>query len=159
MKLTDHFSLEEFQRSSTATAQGINNTIPEAYIPKLKALCEHVLEPLRAHANQPIVIGSGYRCPTLNKAVGGVSNSQHQLGEACDISAPTHDANGNKLSPSLSQSLLKEWFLWIMDNLQFDCLIWEKNTPSNTHHWIHVSYREGNCRQRVVRNLIKYPSK
>jgi len=145
MKLTDHFSLEEFQRSSTATAKGIDNTIPTAYIPKLKALCEHVLEPLRAHANQPIIIGSGYRCPALNKAVGGVSNSQHQLGEACDIHIPDEETG-------------KEWFLWIMDNLQFDCLIWEKSTPSSTHHWIHVSFRDGNCRQRVVRNLIKHPN-
>lgn len=33
MNITQHFTLEEFQRSSVADAHGIDNTIPAQYIP------------------------------------------------------------------------------------------------------------------------------
>lgn len=41
----------------------------------------------RAIGNKPIVVTSGYRCPTHNKAVGGAANSQHKYGKAADIKA------------------------------------------------------------------------
>jgi uncharacterized protein YcbK (DUF882 family) len=44
-----------------------------------------VLEMVREHYNAPVTINSGYRCPTHNKEVGGVPNSQHLLGTAADI--------------------------------------------------------------------------
>ena len=85
MTLTKHFTLEEFTRSSTAKARGIDNTVPEKLIPALRNLCETVLEPLREQAKEPVEISSGYRCPALNRAVGGKNTSQHMKGEACDI--------------------------------------------------------------------------
>ncbi|MDE5560912.1 MAG: hypothetical protein K2J00_03775 [Bacteroidaceae bacterium] len=57
--------------------------------------CQEILEPLRQYAGQPIIIRSGNRCPALNKAVGGVPNSQHQTGEAVDIHIPDV-ATGNR---------------------------------------------------------------
>lgn len=75
MKLTEHFQLIEFTRSSTAMARHIDNTPTEAVAANLKRICKEILAPLRAFAGQPIIIGSGYRCPALNKAVGGVPNS------------------------------------------------------------------------------------
>lgn len=33
----------------------------------------------------PLIISSGFRCPTHNEAVGGVKNSYHTLGMAADI--------------------------------------------------------------------------
>lgn len=146
IQLTDHFKLSEFVRSSTATARGIDNTPNEQVISNLKFLCEQVLEPLRQHFNVPIIIGSGYRCPTLNKVVGGVKNSQHQYGEAADIHIPD-EATG------------KKWFLWMMDNLKYHQLIWEKSTPTSTHHWIHVAIRQnGPNSQQVIQNLVKNKS-
>ena len=54
----------------------------------------------------------------------------------------------------------KRWFVWLMDNVPFHQLIWEKSTPSSTHHWIHVAFkRTGINKQQVIHNLIKYPSK
>ena len=85
MKLTKHFTLEEFTRSSTAKARGIDNTVPEKLIPALRNLCVTVLEPLREQAKEPVKISSGYRCPELNRVVGGKNTSQHMKGEACDI--------------------------------------------------------------------------
>jgi uncharacterized protein YcbK (DUF882 family) len=43
------------------------------------------LQILRNNINKPITINSGYRSPEHNKAIGGVSNSQHILGKAADI--------------------------------------------------------------------------
>lgn len=43
------------------------------------------LEDLRQLAGAPVVITSGYRCASYNKAVGGVDNSYHTLGRAADI--------------------------------------------------------------------------
>jgi peptidoglycan hydrolase-like protein with peptidoglycan-binding domain len=39
----------------------------------------------RAIGNRPIIINSGYRCPTHNRNVGGAKNSQHMYGKAVDI--------------------------------------------------------------------------
>lgn len=45
-----------------------------------------LLQKIRNHFNRPVTINSAYRCPTHNKKVGGVDNSQHMQGIACDIS-------------------------------------------------------------------------
>lgn len=142
IQLSKHFKLSEFTKSSTASARKIDNTPSLDAISNLQQLCIHVLEPLREYFNCPIIIGSGYRSPALNKAVGGVANSQHMTGEAADIHIPD-EATG------------KRWFVWLVDNLKFDQLIWEKSTPSSTHHWIHVSFSKNRCRQQVIENLIK----
>jgi len=122
--LTTHFKLSEFSRSTTAEALKIDNTIPEELIPNIKALCENILEPLREHAGKPIIISSGYRCPKLNRTVGGVPNSKHQTGEAADIYNP--DAKE-----------LREWYLWAKASLPCHQILWEQK--GNTK-WIHVSY-------------------
>lgn len=44
-----------------------------------------VLELVRNHFNEPVIVTSSYRCPAHNTAVGGVKNSQHLLGIAADI--------------------------------------------------------------------------
>lgn len=143
IQLSPHFRLSELLRSATASARGIDNTPSVDVISNLQQLCIHVLEPLRTHFNTPIVISSGYRSPTLNMAVGGSPTSQHITGEAADIRIPSEAAG-------------KEWFKWIMDNCLFHQLIWEKDTPQSTHHWIHVSYRQNaKNAQQVIENLVK----
>ena len=101
-KLTPHFSLEEL----TTTKTGISNIPDENDINQLRILCRDILEPLREQISQcyghrdvsglpeyiPLIVDSGYRCPALNKFVGGVPTSQHLLGQAADIhcSLDTH---------------------------------------------------------------------
>ena len=46
------------------------------------------LELLRAAANREIIIHDGYRCPTHNRNVGGVPDSEHKRGMAADIAIP-----------------------------------------------------------------------
>lgn len=43
------------------------------------------LQRLRLLIGKPIIINSGYRSESHNKAVGGAKNSQHRLGKAFDI--------------------------------------------------------------------------
>lgn len=43
------------------------------------------LQALRDKLSKPVIIVSGYRCRTHNKAVGGASRSLHMQGRAADI--------------------------------------------------------------------------
>ena len=117
--LSPHFTVGEFFRSGTAIRLGINNTdaypdegiSTEEVIENLRALCTEVLEPLRQRVGR-VIITSGYRCKKLNKAVGGVWNSQHLKGEAADIFVPNTETAmryGNILEQhSAVQQLLLE---------------------------------------------------
>lgn len=144
IQLSKHFKLSEFTKSSTASVRGIKNVPNEEQVSNLKALCVNVLEPLRQHFDTPVVISSGYRCPALNKAVGGASISQHMTGEACDIRIP-----------SLAEG--RQWMEWIATYTHFDQCIMEhcKNKDGTTSHWIHVSHSRQHNRYNVISNLWK----
>ena len=124
--LTAHFSLREMCASGTAIRLGIKNEPSEEVINRLQQLCEHVLEPLRQRFGV-IRITSGYRCDRLNRAVGGVKNSQHRLGEAADIHVSNIEV-GRKM------------FRYIKENLEFDQLLFER-IQENGACWLHVSFR------------------
>lgn len=49
------------------------------------ALVQH-LQAIRDHFGKPVMLNSGYRCPSHNRAVGGVTGSRHLKGQAADIS-------------------------------------------------------------------------
>lgn len=155
MKLTQNFELSEFEQSSIATAHHIDNHVPAALIPNIKNLCEQVLEPLRQHFNEPIVIGSGYRCPQLNALAGGVKYSQHLTGEAADIRIPVYDFVASDGTHHTNMEILNKWFIWIMDNCDFDQLI--KETTNRKTYWIHVSCKRDRSQNRhsVITFLLK----
>lgn len=146
LRLTEHFTLAEFERSATATANGINNTCPSQYVPTLQQLCKECLEPLRAFAGQPIIISSGYRCNALNVKVGGAYASQHTLGEAADIYIPkTPYTDWDDNLAHTDMEIAERWFNWIEANCNFDQLILE--TSNDRDYWIHVS-----CRKNIKAN-------
>ena len=137
MKLSENFTLEELIHSNTAERMGIDN-VPkdEKVVENLRSLCLEVLQPLRDYLGAPIHINSGYRCKALNEALGGVKGSQHLSGQAADI----HVEN--------TEHLLKMMH-FIMDETDFDQLIWEKNKAGV--QWLHVSHkRNGNNRHQVL---------
>ena len=78
--LSKHFSLGEFCNP---------NKYPDN-VPTMQAVanmtygCLKLLEPARLEVG-PILINSGYRNSRVNSLVGGVSNSQHLIGQAADI--------------------------------------------------------------------------
>ena len=83
--VTMHFTIEELYASETAKRLGIDNKPSVQKMINLVYLAANVLEPLRVAMGEPVKISSGYRCEKLNKAVGGVYNSQHLKGQAADI--------------------------------------------------------------------------
>ena len=142
--VTMHFTIEEMYASATAKAKGIDNKPNVQQMINLVYLCAYVLEPLRVAMNEPVRISSGYRCEKLNKAVGGVYNSQHLKGQAADLCIDGDMAKGRR------------WFNYIRDHLPFDQLIWEHD-KSDTY-WIHVSFVYpdfGKNRRQVIDNLLK----
>ena len=142
--VTMHFTIEELFASATAKAKGIDNTPNVQQMINLVYLAAYVLEPLRMAMDEPIKIGSGFRCQKLNKAVGGVYNSQHLKGQAADLCIDGDIAKG------------KRWFNYIKDHLPFDQLIWEHNAKGI--YWVHVSFvfpDFGKNRHQVIDNLLK----
>lgn len=84
MKLTEHFTIEEMQRSSTATRLGLLNVCPTALVPNMLEVATH-LETIRAHFNAPVHVLSCFRSPEVNKAVGGSPTSAHRFAHAADF--------------------------------------------------------------------------
>jgi uncharacterized protein YcbK (DUF882 family) len=73
--------------SRTAEDRGIENEPGEKEVVAMEELVKRLLQPLRLAYGKPIRISSGYRCPELNKLVGGAPSSQHVKGEAADCVA------------------------------------------------------------------------
>lgn len=87
MKLSPHFSLSELTTSSTAVRLGLDNTPAPELMPRMVRTAE-MLERIRTTLGAPITVTSGYRSPAVNRAVGGVTSSDHAQGHAADIVAP-----------------------------------------------------------------------
>jgi len=126
MNLSPHFTLKELTKSATATRLGIPN-IPDSFqLKNLKRVAQEILEPVREHYKTPFSPTSGFRCPKLNKEIGGAANSQHTRGEAVDFEVP-----------GIANQDLAEW---IVRNMGFDQLILEYYDPDIPDSgWVHVS--------------------
>lgn len=128
MKLSKNLSLAEATKSNTANRLNIDNTPDDWAKENLKAIAEHVFQPLRDAFKCPIYVSSGYRGPELNAAIGGSKRSQHMEGRALDLDADVFGRCTNG-----------EIFRWILNNVTFDQLIWEFGDNDNPD-WVHVSY-------------------
>lgn len=139
MKRIKYFSLAEFIKSSTAKRLNIDNTPTFEIVDNLNRLADY-LDGIRAKLGKPIFISSGYRCPMLNKAVGGVVNSQHQKGLAADLVCADMESLENVLRETGG----------------FDQLIKEHRKGSKSF-WFHVSVctRNGKPRNQIIMNLEK----
>ena len=84
-RLSPHFSFDELTRTSEAPYKLLNPLLAKNYIENLLLLTNYLLEPVRAVLKTPLIITSGYRCPALNKEVGGSKNSQHLNATAADF--------------------------------------------------------------------------
>lgn len=130
-----YFTIEELCRSDKVRQMGIDNTPTEDVIDRLSDLVENVLDPAREKIGKPVAVSSGYRCPELNRAVGGVVTSQHVKGEAADLTTGNRKEN-------------ERLFQIIRDNLPFDQLIDEYD-----YSWVHVSYRRSGNRKQILKYI------
>lgn len=135
--MSEFFTLSELTHSDTATERGIDNTPPSEAMANLQTLAERLLDPVRKLWGKPLGVTSGYRCPELNRAVGGAATSQHLKGEAADISAG---------SPTSNRRLFDRIVAAVADGiLSFDQLIDEHN-----YRWLHLSYRASGNRNQIL---------
>jgi hypothetical protein len=120
MQLTDHFTLDELTASDVARTRHIDNTPSAATVENLRRLAQTLEQARVLLGGKPMQITSGYRCPALNRAVGGVASSAHLAGLAADFVCPKFGAPLDvvrKLAAS---------------NLAFDQLIHEGG------RWVHI---------------------
>lgn len=120
--------------SATAKRMGIDNSLPagrEAKCVCAMELVVSVLNRVQRHFDHSVVVTSGYRCEELNKAVGGVPNSQHMLGEAVDF--------------FVCATPIVEVFDYILDSVEFDQVILYKKKRI-----IHLSVRPLGCVRKTA---------
>ena len=157
-----YFSIEELVKSASAERLAIDNTPPRAAQRMLTILVEQLLDPIRRRYAAPIIVTSGYRCPALNTAVGGVANSHHIVGCAADIvgtethpnppceggdsdiaepiSLPHREGRGGSFSLfHLIVQMQRE------GAIRFTQLIAEKD-----YRWLHISYVPGMLRNQII---------
>lgn len=123
-KLSEHFTLEEMTRSTTAEIYDIDNTPTRFNIECMKILCQNVLEPARNEIFRPFYINSGFRCAALNKKVGGAEKSYHLRGMAADIHANDID-DATKIAKALQHQALCD--LAIVESYK-------------SKYWVHVQW-------------------
>ena len=127
MQLTQHFTLAELTKSSTAERLELDNTPPPEVLPALTRTAE-MLERIRSTLGVRVTVTSGYRAWAVNKAVGGVTTSDHAQGRAADIVAPRY---GTPLQ--IARALAP-----LVDVLGIGQLIYERFGSTS---WVHVSTR------------------
>lgn len=141
IKLSEHFSLQEMTKTNV---KGFNNIPNGAQTNNLKRLCGW-LERLRHEWNNrygdgddPIIINSAFRSPSINKAVGGSSTSNHLSGCAADIRV-----QGMEQLMRYATILLD-----ISDKTKenFDELLMERKGNSL---WLHFAVRETGNRRHI----------
>lgn len=103
----------------------------------LQELLEHVVNPLLDRFDG-MEITSGYRSYSVNRAAGGVPNSQHTKGQAVDLWYLASDKD-------VEQSV-RDVYWWVIDNLIFDQLIIYDT-------FVHISYTS---RRRNRMQVLRY---
>lgn len=145
-----HFTFQEFERSDTASRLKIDNGMPEIAEAHVVELVDKLLDPLREAWGGPLIVTSGYRCPELNRAVGGSETSAHTAGWAADLVPDGDDPRG-------VQGLVDFAIEWLTaTGLPYDQLIDERSGGSR---WLHVGVRNlegGQRRQTLVYDNGKY---
>lgn len=131
--MAKYFTIQELTSSTAATTKRIDNTPPPNIKVKLTTLMNSCLDPIRELWGAPITVNSGFRCPELNKVVGGAKDSQHMKGEAADITAGSPVKN-KELFDKIAAS-----------GIEFDQLLDEKN-----YSWLHISYKASGNRKQIL---------
>lgn len=122
MKLTPNFTLAELTKSDTARQRGLSNMPSGVHLENLRFTATQMELVRSLLGNVPVNVSSAYRSPLVNKAVGGVPNSDHMLGYAVDFTASRFG------SPYLIVAKIVD------SDLKFDQIIHEKR------RWVHISF-------------------
>lgn len=143
MKLTEHFTLEEFCATINTEFQQKNleyGIQKQGTLIKLAQLMEVVR---RLLGDVPIIINSAVRCPELNKAVGGSKTSQHLLCQACDF---TPRNKSLEESVEILRKYLPMWGQIILER-------------ASGKEWIHISLGYPFRAKDKCKQVLKYDGK
>lgn len=83
--------------SKTAQIRGLDNCPSDWIVYTNLYYLAYYLDSVRSKLGKPILINSGYRSLSVNKAVGGVKNSRHLQGLAVDIQLDRHNTDYGKI--------------------------------------------------------------
>ena len=122
-RVTRDFSLGEFIVSDTAARLGIDNTPSAPVEATLRNVLIPAMQQVRDLLGVPVIIKSGFRCLTLNRALRSPDTSQHVDGHAADFVAPAFGTPRR-----VAERLVSE-----LARIRFDQLIWEGG-------WVHISF-------------------
>lgn len=133
-------TIEDLIRAGLDKSDVENNKPNQEQRENLQELLEHVVNPLLSRFDG-MKITSGYRCYSVNRAAGGVPNSQHTKGQAVDVwyIAPDKD---------IEQSV-RIVYEWIVADLVFDQLIVYDT-------FLHISYTAKKRNRMQVLLYAKY---
>lgn len=131
-----YFTIEELCQSETAEKYKIDNTPSEEIKKNLETLVDCLLDSLREAWGSPIIINSGYRCPILNKAIGGSKTSSHMSGWSVDM----RPKNGK-------MEEFKKFVVQFIKTRFWDQCILEK---SGDVEWVHLSLYNNSGKQRKM---------
>lgn len=138
MRLSKNFTYDELVYSATAERLKLDNTPNEKELAYLTLLAQTVLQPIRDKWGKAIVVTSGFRSEKVNKAVGGVKNSQHRLGQAADLKIGSKSQN-------------KALFNFIVDMVKKGEVKVGQLIDEYDYSWIHVSLpMEGKTNNQVL---------
>nr|WP_313427062.1 D-Ala-D-Ala carboxypeptidase family metallohydrolase [Brevundimonas diminuta] len=126
MNLSDHFTLAEFTASATAARLRIDNAPTASHLENMRQTALRMEDVRRLLGGLPIRVTSAYRNPVVNRAVGGVPNSDHALGWAVDFTCPGF---GDPLA--ICRAIAAS-------DIRYDQLIHERK-PSGAW-WVHISF-------------------
>lgn len=142
MKLTDHFTLAELTASDTARRLKIANAPTTAHLVNLKRTAQHMEQVRWVLEDNAIRVTSAYRNPVVNRAVGGVPNSDHAQGWAVDFTCPGF---GDPLAICRAIEA---------SEIAYDQLIHERKP--NGAWWVHISFHPRMRRQSLTYNGSRY---
>lgn len=134
--MTEHFNLNEFLRSDTATRYKIDNTPNKEQLENIEFVARQ-LEIIRSYYNKPMFISSGFRTKELNTLLKGSKTSQHMQGLAVDINLKSK--NENKIFFNLVYKLIQE------NKIKIYQLIDEYN-----YKWVHIGFSQNNPKGQVI---------
>lgn len=117
MRLSTYFTWRE----ATTTNTGIPNEPDTEVHRETIIITAGYMDVVREYLGHPVLINSWYRNHAVNRAVGGVPNSQHSKGEAVDFRCPRF-GSPYEICLALASS-----------DLPFDQLILEPT-------WVHISF-------------------
>jgi hypothetical protein len=134
-QLSEHFTLEEAIKSSTAERLGIDNTPTKLQLATMRQAAVG-MEKVREILGESLSINSWLRQPELNVAIGGAAKSDHMMGWAVDFICPKF---GTPID--IAKKLLSA-------GIKFDKMIWE-------HSWLHISFDPLMRQEVYTANFIK----